>query len=134
MDQAEKNKVIEKELQELIPKDISEDERGIWRMCFNALRLADFATSTPLGGEMVATLATIQTLFAGHCSSMSGPTLGGENKIIVLTCSNPNIDIEALLKAKSSLLPTWSFVVNSHSDPLGGVYDKIDFFKKEEAH
>lgn len=130
MDQAEKNKIIEKELQDLIPADLSEDERGIWRMCFNALRLADFATSVPLGGEMVSTLATIQTIFAGHCSSMSGPTLDAENKIIVITCSNPNTNTEALLNSKSSLLPSWTFVVNSHEGPLGGMYDKIDFVRK----
>lgn len=129
MEQDEKNKIIGKELVDFMPQGLSDDEKAIWRTCFNALRLADFATSVPLGGEMVATLATIQTIFAGHCASMSGPTLDTENKIIVLTCSNPNLDTKALLKAKSVLIPSWTFVVHSHQ-VSNGIYDRIDFVKK----
>ena|SRR5579872_6058291 len=134
MNQEERNEIIGGELESLIPASLSNEERSIWRMCFNALRSADLATHTPLGKEMVATLATIQTIFAGHCSSMSGPTLDATNRIIVLTCSNPNTDTRALLREKKSLIPSWSFAVNSHEGPLGGSYDKIDFFKTDTSH
>jgi hypothetical protein len=73
MDQNEKNSVISSELDTLMPKGLSDEERGMWRMCFNALRLADFATAHPSEGEIIAMFATIQTIFAGHCTAMSGP-------------------------------------------------------------
>jgi hypothetical protein len=130
MNQEERNEIIKKEMDTLIPANLTEDERGVWRMCFNALRLADFASSHPSGGEIIAMFATIQTLFAGHCTSMSGPVLDAEKKIIVLTCSNPNTDTGALLEKRKDLFPSWTFIVNAHSVPgQEGIYEKIDFVK-----
>ena len=129
MNQEEKNQVILKELSELIPNNLSSEEKSIWRMCFNALRLADFATANPSDGKIIAMFATIQTIFAGHCASMSGPVLNAQKNIIVFTCASPNSNTTALLKAKESLFPDWSFVVESHPAPPEA-YDKIEFTER----
>ncbi len=83
MEQEEKNKIISKELDSLMPDGLADQEKSVWRMCFNALRLADFATANPSDGEIIAMFATIQMLFAGHCTSMSGPILDAKKDIIV---------------------------------------------------
>ena len=129
INQEEQNLIIEKELKELAPKNLTQKEKNIWRMCFNALRLSDLTNNDPSGSDIIAMFATIQTIFSEQCTSMSGPTLDAQKKIIVITCSNPHTNTNTLLKSRAELFPSWSFVVNTHTVPNQGTFEKIDFFK-----
>jgi hypothetical protein len=130
LNEDEKNDFIRQETSALMPAEgLSDFEQDIWRASFNELRLADVAIAAPFGGKVIATLATIQTIFTGHSASMSGPIFDDRNDVIVLTCSKPSSDTKLLLGARKSLFPSWNFSVHHHSIDERS-FDKVRFVKK----
>ena len=105
--------IIQKELDSLMPKGLSDQEQAVWKMLFNALRENDLAKEKPSGGGVVALHATVEAVLGEDCGQKTF-TVTDDNKIIIVTCTNPKIDIQGLVDAKKSLFSPWIPHVSSY--------------------
>jgi hypothetical protein len=106
MDQNEMTAKVQNELDKLMPKALSEQEKAAWRMIYNALRLNDLSKDKPSGEDVVALHATVESIMSEDCGQKTF-TAADDGKIVVVTCTSPKIDISAFAEEKKSLFVPW---------------------------
>lgn len=98
MNKQEMDEKIAEELKQFEPKELSDSERSMWRMWFNALRENDLAKESPYSGAVIVIKSLLDVLLQGKCASYEN-VIRSDARSIIIICTDPKEEIKMLISA-----------------------------------